>query len=1006
VSVDALKEAIAHKQVVVVTGTGVSAALSGGAKTATWLGLLEDGVARIEAIDGNRGAFLRMRLEAYTNAPAHEKRLSDLTNLATELKQEFDAHDINSFNRWLNVAIGQLPLEHKDLAYNIEALAAPIFTTNYDLLLERALGRSSSSWRHPDVMRNIATHSNPAIGHLHGLHEDSGSVIFTNADYSKVISDPAAQALQNAAFTMKTFLFIGFGSGTDDPNFKLMIDNFGAMFSGTTAAHFRLCLTGDAQPGSSLASVVDVPYGHKHEDLPAFLESLKPDTSVRALVDKRTRSFDDLLVRARDNSTLWREADAVEGKTFAELVVPPIFLPEPHDQYATESVLDGESKKASPLDPNKIFTSSGIVLIAGEENAGVSTAVLWALNLYLQTDKKVHTHYIDDPLINGPAPVTKKLQRLYRTWGVDPIPDAMLADAAIGIDNLRYETSDKFERAIADIAALGVRTTFIGVRQQDAIDVANALSKAGAPSVSIAYLGRFSDMEAQELARRVSPGSESRLVTAVMVVIRAKRLPRNPFTITLLIELIRNGSNLKDQESEIAVLDKYMDLLLIGDHIRSDARDELTLRNKRVVLVAIARKFVEAKEDKAEQSEVLTWIQALFTELGWPYNALGCVNDLIRRRVLSAGPANTIGFQRSAYLELMAGIAAQEDIGFRNIVFSAPLELASIVRTYAAMSRNDSDLLELMEKELSRVEFTPPSGTVFGRVRQSKAPSTLFSDSGESSEDGEADPPEAGPNIDIEAYYDNRSDRDAPAFLTARIEDLPPGRVAMLLADLASRVLRDTDEIRDQELKARVLQKVLTSWVRFTDLYENDLKMHPDLDASIRSLFQEPEKEEMSDSEVASLRAMVLRIAPSYLTLSGISYCLAGPSLIPLLDKLDIDSIPDGEHAGVVRILALYVSGSTSWVHALAKLSTEASKSWISAVFLSSLARYAYISDRKLNDSDRIAIRDFLRHTIGLRYEFSGLSAKNKAMNAFEDELRKAQLKESRRPTRSISVLG
>jgi hypothetical protein len=681
-SLDALKEAIAHKQVVVVTGTGVSAALSGGAPTATWLGLLEDGVARIERIDENRGAFLRLRLEAYVSAPVHERRLSDLTNLATELRQEFDAHDQNTFGKWLDVAIGGLSLDKSELAHNIGALAAPLFTTNYDKLLESALGRSSSSWQHPDTMRKIATNSSDSVGHLHGLYDQADSVIFTTADYSRVLSNDAAQALQNAAFTMKTFLFIGFGSGTDDPNFKLMIDNFGAAFSGTAAAHFRLCLAADARPISTITSVVDIAYGDTHDELPQFLESLKPDTTVRALVDKRTRSFDDLLVRARDNSTLWREADAVEDKTFAELVVPPIFLPEPHDQYATESVLDGETKKASPLDPAVIFASSGIVLIAGEENAGVSTAILWALNLYLQTDKTVHTHYIEDPLIGGPAPITKKLQRLYRGWGVDPVPATMLADAAIGIDNLRYETSDKFDRVISDVAALNVRSTFIGVRQQDAMDVANALAQAGAATVTIAYLGRFSDTEAQELARRVSPGSETRLVTAVMVVIRAKRLPRNPFTITLLIELIRNGSNLKDQESEIAVLDKYMDLLLIGDHIRTDARDELTLRNKRVVLVAIARKFVEAKEDKAQQSDVLAWIQELFTQLGWPYNALGCVNDLIRRRVLSAGPANTIGFQRSAYLELMAGIAAQEDSEFRNLVFAAPLELASIVRPH------------------------------------------------------------------------------------------------------------------------------------------------------------------------------------------------------------------------------------------------------------------------------------------------------------------------------------
>jgi hypothetical protein len=1000
-----LREALARDQVILVAGTGVSAATGNGSPTSTWIGLIDDGISRIEKQDPNRGALLRMRLETFEESLEEERRVSDLTNIATELRQEFEREDEQRFGRWLDRALGSLAVADSTVAKALERLEAPIFTTNYDTLIERGLNRGSATWTQPDLMRKIAKGDSPEIGHLHGIFSDAKSVIFTEGDYGRVLGNAAAQAVQTSAFTMKTFLFVGFGAGTQDPNFKLMIDNFGNAFGNTAGAHYRLCLSEEVREGSDLEPVTDLAYGNSFEDLSGFLDSLRPDRSLPVAVDKRARSFDGLAARVRDNSTLWRDNESLEEKTVQELVVPPIFLPEPHDQYATSTVLDNDRKRLEPLEILDIAAGTKIVLIAGEENAGVSTALAWILNEALLVDASLHAHFIEDALVAGPRPLTKKLARSYRSWGIDPFSDEDLASCVVAVDNLRYESSEKFDRAISDIAALQPRLMVIGVRQQDALELANALTEAGVSNVSIAYLGRFSNGEAHELARRVSPGGERRLVTAVMIVIREKRLPRNPFTITLLLELIRNGSKLKKQESEIAVLDQYLDLLLIGDFFREMRRDDLTLRNKRVVLVAVARKLVERKEDRAQQSELVKWVQDLFHELGWPHDALSCVEDLVRRRVLSKGPDNTIQFQRSAYLELMAGIAAQEDEKFRELVFASPLELASIVRTYAAMSRNDANVLRLMESQIDLINVVPPTGSVFARVRQLEAPAHLFADGGEAVDSRESDSKEVVEREKInESYYDDTDDTDRPAFLTARLEDLPPGRIAMLVVDLASRVLRDTDEIRDQELKAKLLKKVLVAWVGFVDLFEDDLRLHPDFDDNIREFFKEDENP--SEKEVEAFKAMMLRVVPSFLTLSGITYCLSGPSLVPLLGTVELKEFDNADFAGIIRTLALYGSGSNTWVKSLASLHPTAARSWFSASFLASIARYAYISDPRLTDNDRAAIREFLRGAIGVRYSFTGVPAKNKAMNVFEDELRRAHLNESKRPVRSITVLG
>jgi hypothetical protein len=998
--IEKLREAISRRDVVVVAGTGVSTAISSNSPTSSWLGLLDDGISHVERIHSNRGALLRMRLDEYKSEP----RVADLTSIATEVRRELGSGPVDRFPRWLSGAIGELPLVNKDLANAMASLDAPLFTTNYDTLLEKSLGRSSATWLDPDAMLKILNAKVNDVGHLHGIWTDARSVIFTEDDYRRIVSDIAAQKLQSAAFTTKSFLFVGFGSGTEDPNFKSMIDQFASSFPGSNSPHFRLCLDAEMREDTKLDAVVDISYGVAHSALPTFLKSLAPDRTIARRIDTRACAREDLVAQVRENSTLWRDNDSLDNKSIQDLVVAPIFLPEPHDQYATNSVLESERSRADPVDITSLIKSQKVILVAGEENSGVSTAIAWILNEAMGIDSAAHAVTVDEPLAAGPRPISKRAERIYRTWGIDPSVMADAAKCVLGVDNLRYESSDRFKRATRDLALNQSSLKVVGVRQHDALEILNALREQGTEDISLVYLGRFSSCEAEEIARRLSPGDEQRVAQAVMVVIREKHLPRNPFTITLLIELIRNGSTLKEEDSEIAVLDQYLGLLLVGEFIRERRRSVLTLRNKRFVLVALARKLVEAREDKATTTEFIRWVTELFEELGWPHDAWDCIDDLIRRRVLSRGPENTIRFQRSAYLELMAGIAAQEDVEFRKLVFSAPLQLASIVRTYAAMSRNDAGVLELMERQLDLITVTAPSGAIFGSIRRLAAPQDLFQDSGDTDDDdADAHPDAIGKEGISSSYYDDTDDSDHPAFLTARIEDLSQARIAMLVVDLASRVLRDTDESRDQQLKARVLRKLLVAWVGFVDLYEAEVKDSPDLDEVIREVHKKPDA---TEEEFKSFKAALLRVFPCFVTFSGIQYCLASPSLVPLLSTVRMAGM-ENEHLGaLIRTLALYASDSMAWVDSLSDLDPVAVKSWFSAVFLSSIARYAYIADIRLTDDEREKIRQFLRQVVGERYDFSGIDHKNRVMNSFEDDLRQARLSETRRPQRALTILS
>lgn len=987
-AIERITAAAARGQLVVVVGTGITVGLTNGAATSTWTGLITDGVARVGDIDSNRGALLQMNLDA-------AKDSADLISVAQGVKRNLG----ENFGRWVARAVGDLKPVHRATAEAIGRLGVPILTTNYDDLLEKVLSRPHATWKQPDEMRAILTAKSEAIGHLHGWWKDPENIVFSESDYEAVMRDQDAQAVQNAAFTMKTFMFIGVGAGLTDPNFSPMVQDFSDRFPASADTHFRLCLTSEVDPASALRSIVDVGVGDSYADLVKFLDEVS--AAVRTPeADLGARSKEVLLDHLRENSTLWRDAETLNEKSVTDLIVEPIFLPEPHDQYATNTVIGAEKDKPAPVDLSQRLMDGGVILIAGEESSGVSTALTYALLRALDLRQHAHAMLIGEPLKAGIRPVGRQIDRLYKEWGSEDPLELVRDRLVLGVDNLRLEDSQRFNRAIDDIAAASGSLKLVGLRQGDVAAVAGILSEKLEQDVTVVFLGRFSSAEATELARRVAPGREAKVARHVMIVVREKNLPRTPFTITLLVELIQSGVVLQKEESEIAVLDQYLNLLLSADFIRTRTHLSMTLRNKRRALESLARKFVESKEDKASRTQVIEWLTQQFSQLGWEHDAELCLDDLIDRRVLSRSVDNTIRFQRSAYLELMAGLAAKDDSEFRAMVFKSPLELASIVRTYAAMTRNDEEVLELVENEIDRIAVRSPQGNVFRSVRRIEAKKELFKDRVEVEDADAADTQHAENGADghVERegmtgqYYDDSDDSDYPAFMTARLEDLSEARVAMLVVDLASRVLRDADEVRDQDLKRRILQKLLLAWVSFTDLYEVEVEAYSDLDQVVAAFYPEDQDE----VKVEKLKAFLNKLLPSLLTESGIRYCLSGPNLVSRLAELDFSSSTNGSYASLMRTLTLYASKSRKWIDSLKDLDDAAVQSFFGATYFAASARYAFIADRTLSDDDRDAIRAFLRRVIAARYSFRDIPHKNTVLNDFEDSLRRARLQEGR----------
>lgn len=990
-----LVAAFGRNDVVVIVGTGVTAAATNRSPVSSWAGLLSDGVGRLESLSRERSALAALNLE-------HAESPSDFADVAGKVRRELGDH----FGRWLAMSVGRLKVQDPRLINAIGDLGVPILTTNYDDLIERQLGRNSATWKTPHEMLRLLREDTGTVGHLHGVWTFPESVVFSSEDYSRITNDSEAQNVQQAAFRMKSFLFVGVGDGITDPNFDPMVKDFSQLAQTSAGTHFRLCLTHEVDPASELRSIVDVGFGDRHDDLPAFIQRLC-DTIKTNGVDLQRRSRERLLDLSRENSTMWRESDVLNEKTFSELVVAPTFLPEPHDQFATSVVNNAERNRPEPVSIDPILVNGGLVMIAGDENSGVTTAIHYCLNRSMDLRSQSHAILVDKPISAARKRVENHVRTTYRDWGVETAPGSYLQGLILGIDNLRFDESPQFERAIDSIRDVDSSLKIIGVRQNDVASIIETMKKSGiSDDIQVVYVGRFSNLEALELARRIAPDSSERVATNVMIIIRQKNLPRTPFTMTLLIELILSGTALGEEESELAVLDKYLDLLLRSEFLKSERDLKMNLRNKRKILELLAQHFVERKEDHVPESDLLGWLGVNFGELGWSHSPTMCLNDLIARRVLSRRAGGSIGFQRSTYLELMAGNSAKADANFREKVLAAPIALASVVRTYAAMTRDSERVLEVVEDLLDGLPVVEVKGRVFGEVKKI-APSPDRDTLSERSVPEVTATPATEVDAELEPVrnandthpiYDNSDDSDTPAFLLTRVEDLPPWRLLMLAADLSSRVLRDSDEVRNQDMKERLLRKVLATWVEFAELYEREVTESEELDDLITSFLEE--EGEKKEVELRRLRRFFNVLLPSVLTSSGIQYCLSGPSLVARLSSMDFDGNLHGENAALMRTVALYGATGKAWIESLSDIGASGLKSFFCSTYIAGLARYAYVTDEALSDDELQKIREFLRRIITERYVFSSIEERNRVTNKFEDNLSRKRLNHSQQAKR------
>lgn len=281
---DDLVEGIRERRVLVVVGAGVAVQATGNEPVASWIGLLQNGVARVADLDPTlANGWKKRQTEVLDAVAAGTADIKDLLGVAQQVSSRLGWPDDPEWVQWLRETVGALTptAAGRRVLEAIDALDVPIATTNYDGLLKKVTGLPPVTWTERGAVVNLLQGKEKGILHLHGFWNKPDSVILGINSYDALIGDGTAQRLETVLPTLFSLLYVGCGDGLADPNFAALRAWIREILPGTEHRHVRLareCEVAALQKEHPREERTFVrAYGANFDDLAPYLEKLACD---------------------------------------------------------------------------------------------------------------------------------------------------------------------------------------------------------------------------------------------------------------------------------------------------------------------------------------------------------------------------------------------------------------------------------------------------------------------------------------------------------------------------------------------------------------------------------------------------------------------------------------------------------------------------------------------------------------------------------------------------------
>lgn len=876
-AVQSLKDAISSGRAVILVGAGGSVFSTRNAPTASWAGLIRSGIQFVvdheEADTGRWKGIIESQLSYALEEGDEDQILQAASGVAARVHRMGD----QAFANWMQQAFSGLSVTDDRLIKAIADLRAPIFTTNYDHLLEVGTGLPGLDWTNPRGFQSILT-AGGAIGHLHGMYNNPQSVVLSAVDYERQAQAEPVQALQKAISAIKSIVYVGCGGTLDDPNFSSLLDWHRSVFPDSAITHYRLCINAELTALRARHrddNITPVGFGESYEDLPQFVQSLAPAVgeSVAVVRDVVQESREYLLEQLRSESIVGEGLDDLEDRTLHGLTIPPVLLPVPHGEFL-RAKNDAEAK-VERHDAGEVSCRSGVVVVIGEENSGMSTTLRWLVHEASVARTTVPAQFIDFRSVGaGRGPLERLLRReaLYR--GLIHDKKAPLPDSILGIDN--FAPGERGSRVADEIAARS-ELTVIGCRSANESAVIDTLRKAGCRP-DVVYLGKLEFRDIKAMAGLVSSRVDS-VAAAILTTLQSEHLPRTPFTIGLLIAIMLRGEKLVANASPTTILEQYVGILLGRDDPDQDSTRGLTQNSRESILSDLAVLFLEHDKGSVLQSDVTVRMEGFFSRYAWPESPSEVLADLVQRRIL-VYEESSVRFAQSSFLHLFVAKAAARDLNVRSTLLSRPIYYATVLRAHAALVRNDAGLLRDLVPLVENLWATEDSRSPFARRDEIDAPVDLLERLASTALP--AAPTDSANEGAHEAHpFDHTEDLDVLPFPLNSDEDLPRLAKYAQALELVSYVLRDSEEVDDLALKRSALASILRGWGHLIEALAED-EAFAEATRAIQGKL-----EELDDGALFSERSIELfvSILPMIIAFTGLEVALASRTLVLIANQ-------------------------------------------------------------------------------------------------------------------------
>jgi hypothetical protein len=1011
--VSALRDQIAAGTVVTVIGTGVSVAASGHAPTASWSGLLRAGVDR--ATNFNRGLPPGWKEHVLKDLEYAQENdyLPDILSVADKVTIALGGKSGGEFRSWLRDDIGKLELSDtargRELIEAIGGLRSPIVTTNYDSLIESTLSRSTSTWQDPSAAQLIIQGVTNNILHLHGAWEFPNSIIFGSMSYGELLADPAAKTVEQILAGGRSLLFVGCGAGLSDPNFESLRNWMAEIFPSSEMRHYRLCLEEDLQRLAAVHKadrIMPLPYGRSYESLSSFLFDLAPPGDKAAQLTRvhgataQQRAIEAIHARVRTETVMAEHLADVETRALSDILIPPVLLPVTQEQFAQSVGLETDVRPKR-CEPRQDVREYSHILVAAGETAGLTSTLEWMVAEANCADSSLIPIIIDfRQLGTGHRPLERQIRKELRLAGINLHPGELLPRIALAIDNIMARPDKIFSRVLDELKNDVYAFVVIGCRQGSEAVILERLGKVEIKPV-LRYIGRLNNRDATKMATLIEPTRADRLASKAIEIAKNEHLPRTPLTIGLLVCMLLRGETLLSTASETALLDAWINLLLGRGDPHDDARFALDSLEKENILAFLAERFVHDKTGSLSESVALACLAEYFSAVGWAEDPIEVLGNF-KNRYLLVVRNGQVRFAQSSYLHLFAAKRAIESNEFRQTLYQAPLYFSPILRHYAALTRNDPDILMQVEHLLTPKEpiDTPSIGGSFSDVagdadsisaksiedlmRQLSLPGGQEEEQlNELNESEEDDTSEL-----VATWLDHVEDVDKEPFPLEDIEDAEPVVRIMAALALVSNVLRDSELVKDLKLKERVLRRTLVIWGKLVDLL--------DVDEGFR-LFWGAVSEKFSalagipEEHHSKFVERFCEVAPVLVGYSGISANLSSRKLFRSLDScFEDEDFMSNAGGAVMGALVGFDLHEPGWSRYFIEVQRRHGRVKAVRTALRYFAEMSYYND-PLDRDDADRLLDFLVHQYIQRVEHRSAADRKRHEARISQQLRKNQ---------------